>query len=249
MTAAETKPALKLKLQAALQLLAQAGHALPADAAQGSAPWLQAVIDGLCTLSSRDALTGLSNRRQFELALAREVDRVKTGARPRFAEPPPKAAPAVRRTTDAAVDPRTRALEASFLQVLVAHPELLAEGAGRLLPTWFRDPACAALLRALLGPPVRDPGAVLADPELAPEVRMLLSGLLANALPLASPLAALNDGIDAFTRRALQAEQKELQDELRRAEGDAARTISARIHETARALRALAPAERRKETA
>ena len=65
-----------LKLSAALQLLAQAGHELPRDHAQGSLPWLQAVIDGLCNLSSRDALTGLSNRRQFELAIAREIDRV-----------------------------------------------------------------------------------------------------------------------------------------------------------------------------
>jgi len=59
-----------------LQLLTQAGHALPADASPGSLPWLQAVIDGLCELSSRDALTGLSNRRQFELAITREIDRV-----------------------------------------------------------------------------------------------------------------------------------------------------------------------------
>jgi diguanylate cyclase (GGDEF)-like protein len=71
-----------LKLQAALQLLAQAGHALPADAPQGSLRWLQAVIDGLCTLSSRDALTGLSNRLQFELAMAREVDRVARSGEP-----------------------------------------------------------------------------------------------------------------------------------------------------------------------
>jgi diguanylate cyclase (GGDEF)-like protein len=34
------------------------------------------VVTGLCELSSRDPLTGLANRRQFELALAREVDRV-----------------------------------------------------------------------------------------------------------------------------------------------------------------------------
>lgn len=65
-----------LKLSAALQLLTQAGHELPKDHPQGSLPWLQSVIDGLCNLSSRDALTGLSNRRQFELAIAREIDRV-----------------------------------------------------------------------------------------------------------------------------------------------------------------------------
>jgi len=78
----ETPPARELKLQAALQLLTQAGHALPDDAAPGSLTWLQAVIDGLCTLSSRDALTGLPNRRQFELALAGEVDRVARAGEP-----------------------------------------------------------------------------------------------------------------------------------------------------------------------
>lgn len=67
---------MQLKLGAALQLLAQSGHALPDRDAVGSNVWLQAVIDALCDLSSRDPLTGLSNRRQFELALAREIDRV-----------------------------------------------------------------------------------------------------------------------------------------------------------------------------
>jgi diguanylate cyclase len=71
-----------LKLQTALQLLAQAGHALPAGMTQGSLPWLQAVIDALCDLSSRDALTGLSNRRQFELAITREIDRVARAGEP-----------------------------------------------------------------------------------------------------------------------------------------------------------------------
>jgi diguanylate cyclase len=37
---------------------------------------MQALIDSLCELSSRDPLTGLANRRQFELALAGEIDRV-----------------------------------------------------------------------------------------------------------------------------------------------------------------------------
>ena len=78
----EHKPALTLKLQAALQLLSQAGHALPTDVPQGSLPWLQAVIDGLCMLSSRDALTCLSNRRQFELTIKREIDRVARAGEP-----------------------------------------------------------------------------------------------------------------------------------------------------------------------
>ena len=65
-----------LRLETALSLLAQAGWQPPPDAPPGSTTWLQAVIDGLCEVSSRDALTGLSNRRQFEAAIAREVDRV-----------------------------------------------------------------------------------------------------------------------------------------------------------------------------
>lgn len=64
-----------LVLDQALQLLQQAGALLP-DEAPYSARWLQAVIDALCDLSSKDALTGLVNRRSFEMALAREVDRV-----------------------------------------------------------------------------------------------------------------------------------------------------------------------------
>ena len=65
-----------LKLGAALQLLRQSGRELPERSRVGDAPWLQAVIDALCEISSRDPLTGLANRRQFELALASEIDRV-----------------------------------------------------------------------------------------------------------------------------------------------------------------------------
>jgi diguanylate cyclase len=65
-----------LPLDVALQLLQHAGYDLPAAAEVGREAWLQQVIAGLCELSSRDPLTGLSNRRQFELALAREIDRV-----------------------------------------------------------------------------------------------------------------------------------------------------------------------------
>lgn len=69
------EPALPLKLEQAVQLLQQAGQPLPPGEV-GSAPWLQGLIDALVELSSRDALTGLANRRGFELAMAREVDRV-----------------------------------------------------------------------------------------------------------------------------------------------------------------------------
>jgi diguanylate cyclase (GGDEF)-like protein len=71
-----------LQLGPAMQLLEQAGFMFPPDQEVGSKPWLQALIDGLCDLSSRDPLTGHANRRQFELALAREIDRVARSGEP-----------------------------------------------------------------------------------------------------------------------------------------------------------------------
>jgi diguanylate cyclase (GGDEF)-like protein len=73
--------AAELRLETALALLAQAQVPLPEGDAR-SAPWLQAVIDGLCALSSRDGLTGLANRRHFESVLARELDRVARAGEP-----------------------------------------------------------------------------------------------------------------------------------------------------------------------
>jgi diguanylate cyclase len=70
-----------LRLESALALLAQSGQALPSGDMH-SAEWLQALIDGLCALSSRDALTGLANRRHFESVLARELDRVARAGEP-----------------------------------------------------------------------------------------------------------------------------------------------------------------------
>ena len=70
-----------LKVDAALSLLRQSGHNAPAGEA-GSTAWLQGLIDALCELSSRDALTGLANRRHFEMVLAREIDRVARAGEP-----------------------------------------------------------------------------------------------------------------------------------------------------------------------
>ena len=81
-TANATQPAPgALRLDQALALLRQAGQPEPAAAA-GSPAYLQALIDQLVDLSSRDALTGLANRRTFELALSREVDRVARSGEP-----------------------------------------------------------------------------------------------------------------------------------------------------------------------
>jgi diguanylate cyclase len=81
-SASDVLAAPALRLSGALQLLVQAGHTLPPDAPTGSVAWVQAVVDGLCEISSRDALTGLLNRRQFELAIAREIDRVARAGEP-----------------------------------------------------------------------------------------------------------------------------------------------------------------------
>ncbi|OYU26402.1 GGDEF domain-containing protein [Paucibacter aquatile] len=62
-------------------MLQQAGALLP-EAEPYSEAWLQGIMDALCDLSSKDALTGLVNRRSFEMALAREVDRVARSGEP-----------------------------------------------------------------------------------------------------------------------------------------------------------------------
>ena len=75
------QPSDALRWEQALQLLALSGRPAPAGE-PGSSPWLQSLIDELVDLSSRDSLTGLANRRSFELALAREVDRVARSGEP-----------------------------------------------------------------------------------------------------------------------------------------------------------------------
>jgi diguanylate cyclase len=72
----------RLRLGPALQLLQQSGRELPDREAVSRVVWMQAVLDALCELSSRDPLTGLANRRQFELALASEIDRVARAGEP-----------------------------------------------------------------------------------------------------------------------------------------------------------------------
>ncbi len=64
-----------------MQLLGQSGQT-PPPGDPGSPGWLQGLIDALVELSSRDALTGLANRRAFDLALARETDRVARSGEP-----------------------------------------------------------------------------------------------------------------------------------------------------------------------
>ena len=70
-----------LQFEQALQLLSHSGQSLPVGE-PGSPAWQQALIDALVDLSSRDALTGLANRRAFQLALDREVDRVARSGEP-----------------------------------------------------------------------------------------------------------------------------------------------------------------------
>ncbi len=70
-----------LQLERALQLLGQSGRT-PPEGEPGSPQWLQGLIDALVDLSSRDALTGLANRRAFEMSLGREIDRVARSGEP-----------------------------------------------------------------------------------------------------------------------------------------------------------------------
>jgi diguanylate cyclase (GGDEF)-like protein len=70
-----------LQLDKALQLLGASGHELPTGP-RGSPAFLQGLVSALVELSSRDALTGLANRRAFELALEREIDRVARSGEP-----------------------------------------------------------------------------------------------------------------------------------------------------------------------
>ncbi len=67
--------------ESALQLLALSGQTPPAGE-PGSPGWMEQLVEALVDLSSRDALTGLANRRAFELALGREVDRVARSGEP-----------------------------------------------------------------------------------------------------------------------------------------------------------------------
>lgn len=71
----------ELRLDSALALLHQAGQSEPPHP-PGSTAYLQALVDQLVELSSRDPLSGLANRRNFEVALAREVDRVARSGEP-----------------------------------------------------------------------------------------------------------------------------------------------------------------------
>ena len=70
-----------LRLEQALALIRQSGREPPVGE-PGSATWMQGLIDALFDLSSRDALTGLANRRTFENAIARETDRVARSGEP-----------------------------------------------------------------------------------------------------------------------------------------------------------------------
>ena len=65
----------ELSLDAALSLVQQAGVVLPPPS-ESPTRFVQTVLDGLCNLSSHDALTGLDNRRSFLNVLERELDRV-----------------------------------------------------------------------------------------------------------------------------------------------------------------------------
>lgn len=66
----------QLRLDKVRSLLAQEGQDLPEISEAGDEVFVQALLDALCELSSRDALTGVMNRRAFLSALEQQLDRV-----------------------------------------------------------------------------------------------------------------------------------------------------------------------------
>lgn len=66
----------QLRLDGALALLGKSETARLAAAQTDPTAHLQAIIDGLCDLSSCDPLTGIANRRHFDAILDGELDRV-----------------------------------------------------------------------------------------------------------------------------------------------------------------------------
>ena len=63
-------------------LLRRAGYPVPDSTAAPGVEYLQMIVDGLCEISSRDALTGLANVRQFRAVLEQELDRIARTAAP-----------------------------------------------------------------------------------------------------------------------------------------------------------------------
>lgn len=71
-----------LRLGDAHALLEHGGAASLPSAISSPTSYLQGVIDGLCELSLKDPLTGLSNRRHFRAVLEREIDGVARSGEP-----------------------------------------------------------------------------------------------------------------------------------------------------------------------
>lgn len=69
----------RLRLDTVFTLLERAGHPLPDRASLTEEGFVQALLDGLCELSSTDPMTGLLNRRAFLWVLDQELDRVARG--------------------------------------------------------------------------------------------------------------------------------------------------------------------------
>lgn len=66
----------QLQLDKVRALLAQAGQPMPECRPGQEIPFVQAVMDALCELSSRDPLTGVMNRRSLLMSMEQELDRV-----------------------------------------------------------------------------------------------------------------------------------------------------------------------------
>ena len=72
----------QLRLDDARALLERDTELAPPPASESAHAYLQRVIDGLCELSLKDPLTGLSNRRHFRSVLERTTDMVARSGEP-----------------------------------------------------------------------------------------------------------------------------------------------------------------------
>jgi diguanylate cyclase (GGDEF)-like protein len=72
----------QLRLDDARALLGRDSTLALPSAVESAAAYLQKVIDGLCELSLKDPLTGLSNRRHFRAVLDRTIDMVARSGEP-----------------------------------------------------------------------------------------------------------------------------------------------------------------------
>ncbi|MEO6463784.1 MAG: hypothetical protein ABIP29_11985, partial [Candidatus Eisenbacteria bacterium] len=195
-------------------------------------------------------------------ALGREVEGLRgrgTGMRPVVTGPPVPAPARVAVRPEGVGSAPSRAVRASeerFVELLVAHPELLEEASAEFAPAWFHGAETGALAAALLGPERREAQAILADPDLAAPARELLSRMLMAPVRVAHPEQELAERMERLRRREREERQRVLQQEFVRLLGtpgaeERVKELQRELQDTAAVSRdrQLSSEARRKETA